>query len=195
DDQAAPGESAHLGRGEAQRRRAQQPDGERDPAQRDQRDGADERGGHRGEGTIDLAVNRPLQIAAYTVLAMLVVGGFEPYYVRVFAADGERTRAAMTELPYRKLPGLKRLLADVDRSTPPGAKIAIALPFRDWDAGYGYGYYRASFLLPGKQVVPLLPPQNMRFADYVVIWKGTFAIDGFVPLWTTADGTLMARKR
>jgi hypothetical protein len=124
---------------------------------------------------------------------MIVIGGFEPYYVRIFAANQAQTRAAMTELPYRKLPGFRRLLLDVDRSTPRGAKIAIALPFRDWDGGYGYGYYRASFLLPGKQVVPLLPPANLRAADYVVIWKGRFPIDGFAPLWTTADGTLMKR--
>lgn len=140
-------------------------------------------------------MNRPLQLAAYAVLAMLVIGGFEPYYVRIFTVDAARTRAAMTELPYRKLPGLRRLLVEVDRSTPRGAKIAIALPFRDWEGGYGYGYYRASFLLPGKQVVPLLPPSNLRFADYVVVWKGRPVIDGFVPLWTTSDGTLMVRRR
>jgi hypothetical protein len=140
-------------------------------------------------------VDRPLRIAAYAVLAMLVIGGFEPYYVRIFTADAARRRAAMTELPYRKLPGLRRLLVDVDRSTPRGAKVAIALPFRDWEGGYGYGYYRASFLLPGKQVVPLLPPSNLRFADYVVVWKGRPVIEGFVPLWTTSDGTLMVRRR
>ena len=89
----------------------------------------------------------------------------------------------------------------VDRSTPRGAKIAIALPFQAWEGGYGYGYYRASFLMPGKQVVPLLvpnrdapQPENLRLADYVVIWKGSFPIDGFTPLWTTSDGTLMARR-
>jgi len=139
-------------------------------------------------------VNRPLRIAAYAVLAMLVIGGFEPHYVRVLTADAARTRAAMTELPYRKLPGFRRLLVGVDRSTPRGARIAIALPFADWEGGYGYGYYRASFLLPGKQVVPLLPPSNLRFADYVVVWKGKPAIDGFVPLWTTSDGTLLKRR-
>ena len=97
-----------------ERRGVQQPDGERDSAERDERDGADQRGGHRGEGTIEVAVNRPLQIAAYAVLAMLVIGGFETYYIRVFTIDATRTRAAMTELPYRKLPGLRRLLVERD---------------------------------------------------------------------------------
>jgi hypothetical protein len=129
-------------------------------------------------------VNRPLRIAAYAVLAMLVIGGFEPYYVR----------AASTELPYRKLPGFRRLLLDADRSTPRGARIAIALPYSEWEGGYGYGYYRASFLLPGKQVVPLLPPSNIRVADYVLAWHARPSIDGFVPLWTTADGTLLKRR-
>jgi len=145
-------------------------------------------------------VNRPLRIAAYAVLAMLVIGGFEPYYVRVLGADAARTRAAMTELPYRKLPGFRRLLVDADRSTPRGARIAIALPYAEWEGGYGYGYYRASFLLPGKQVVPLLPPSNLRFADYVLAWHARPAdVDalqrrGFVPLWTTGDGTLLKRR-
>jgi hypothetical protein len=140
-------------------------------------------------------VNRPLRIAAYAVLAMLVIGGFERYYIRIFTVDAAATRAAMTELPYRKLPGLRRLLAEADRSTPRGARVAIALPYHEWEGGYGYGYYRASFLMPGKQMVPLLPPENLRFADYVVIWKGRFPIDGFAPVWTTSDGTLMVRRK
>jgi hypothetical protein len=139
-------------------------------------------------------VSRPLRIAAYAVLAMLVVGGFEPYYVRVLGADASRTRAAMTELPYRKLPGFRRLLVDADRVTPRGARIAIALPYAEWDGGYGYGYYRASFLLPGKQVVPLLPPSNIRFADYVLVWHGRPAIQGFMPVLATGDGTLYRRR-
>ena len=147
-------------------------------------------------------MNRLPGIAASIALAMLVVGGFETHYLRVFTFDAARTNAAMTELPYRKLPGLRRLLAEADRSTPRGARIAIALPFRTWEEGYGYGYDRASFMLPGKQVVPLLALnrdelqiENLRVADYIVIWKGRAAVNGFAPLWTTEDGTLMARRR
>ena len=123
-------------------------------------------------------------------------------YVRVLALRAEPRRAAMTELPYRKLPGFHRLILDVDRSTPPGARIAIALPFGAWEGGYGYGYNRASFLLPGKQVVPLLAldrdvpqPENLRFADYVVVWHGRPAIGGFTQVWSTPDGVLLRRAR
>ncbi len=136
------------------------------------------------------------------VLTALVAGGFEPMYVRVFALRAAPWRAAMTELPYRKLQGLHRLFLDVDRSTPRGARIAIALPFGAWEGGYGYGYYRASFLLPGKQVVPLLElnrdvpqPENLRFADYVVAWHGKPEVKGFTAMWSTPDGTLLRRIR
>ncbi len=134
------------------------------------------------------------------MLAGLVAGGFEPMYVRIFGMEPERWRAAMTELPYRKLAGFHRLILDVDRSTPRGARIAIALPFREWEGGYGYGYYRASYLLPGKQVVPLLvpdrnepSPQSVALAGYVVVWHGRWQVPGFTVVWSTPDGTLLRR--
>jgi hypothetical protein len=153
--------------------------------------------------TIGIRVDRRaliLRIAAGVVLAGLVAGGFEPMYVRIFSMDSERWRAAMTELPYRKLPGFRRLLLEVDRSTPQKARIAIALPFRAWEGGYGYGYYRASYLLPGRQVVPLLVPDrdepqpgNVALADYLVVWHGRLQVPGFTVVWTTPDGTLLRR--
>ena len=111
-------------------------------------------------------------------------------------------RAAFTELPYRKLTGFRRFLIDIDARTPPGARIAIALPFQQWEGGYGYGYYRASFLLPGKQVVPLLvpgadrpAPENLAVADYVAAWHGAPKVPGFAEAWRGPDGTLLRRVR
>jgi len=111
-------------------------------------------------------------------------------------------RAMLTELPYRKLTGLRRFLIEVDRTTPRGARIAICLPYTAWEGGYGYGYYRASFLLPGKQVVPLLrlgadvpAPGNAALADFVACWGGAPRVDGFAVLWRSGDGVLMKRVR
>lgn len=133
-------------------------------------------------------------------LAALVAGGFEPFYLRVFAMDAERYRAFAVELPYRKLPGFRRLLLEVQRTTPPGARIAIALPFRAWQGGYEYGYQRASFLLPGKQVVPLLrmgadvpAPENLRAAEYVACWHVAPSTGAFHVVWQNADGMLLRR--
>ncbi len=111
-------------------------------------------------------------------------------------------RAAFTELPYRKLPGFRQFMIDIDRRTPAGARIAVAFPFGQWEGGYGYGYLRAFFLLPGKQVVPLLAPntdrpapENLALADYVAAWHVTPQISGFQTEWRSAEGTLLRRVR
>ena len=135
-------------------------------------------------------------------LAAIVAGGFETFYLRVFTMDGAQYRAFTTELPYRKLPGFRRFLLEVDRTTPPGARIAIAIPFREWDSGYGYGYDRAGFLLPGKQIVPLLrigadtpAPENLATADYVACWHVAPSTAAFRVIWRNADGMLLRRAR
>jgi hypothetical protein len=136
------------------------------------------------------------------IVGAILVGGFQPFYLRIFFIDGASMRAMLTELPYRKLTGLRGFLLDVDRTTPPGARIAIWLPYAEWEGGYGYGYYRASFLLPGKQVVPLLrvgadvpAPGNLALADYVAAWGGAPRIEGFEVVWRNPVGAMMKRTR
>jgi hypothetical protein len=141
-----------------------------------------------------------LRLLAAIAFAAIVIGSIEPFYLRIFFADGEHMRQSMTELPYRKLPGFRRFITGVDAHTPPGARIAIWIPYAGWDGGYGYGYYRAPFFLTGKQVVPLqVPfvdkpaPENVALADYVAAWHGAPAISGFVPIWSDEDGVLLGR--
>lgn len=142
------------------------------------------------------------RILAAVAIAAIVAGAFEPFYVRIFLTDARQMHAYLTELPYRKLPGWRAFLTGVDARTPPGARIAIALPYGQWEEGYGYGYYRASFLLPGKQVVPLLElhadrlaPQHLNDADYIASWRGEPRVDGFTTIWRTPDGALLRRNR
>src|SRR6266852_2692824 len=115
-----------------------------------------------------------MRLAAAVAFALIVIGGFQPFYLRIFAIDRAREGAAFAELPFRKMPGLKNFFEGVDAHTPPRTRIAIWVPFRQWQGGYGYAYYRASYLLPGKQVVPLLALHedrvtfsNLAQADYL----------------------------
>ena len=142
------------------------------------------------------------RIASYLALLAILIGGFEPFYLRALLGVGSPDPQLLTELPYRKLPGWRKLLAGVDVRTPPGARIAIWLPFHRWEGGYGYGYYRASFQLPGRQVVPLLvpgedrdAPQNLSRADYVVAWRADPVVPGFATIWLSPDGALLRRTR
>lgn len=134
-----------------------------------------------------------LAIAAFVAIAL---GSAEPFYLRIFFDDAARMGATFAELPWRKLPGFQRFLEGVDARTPPGAQIAIAIPLPGWEGGYGYGYYRAAFLLPGKQIVPLLDaPENIQKADYIAAWHESPSVVGFDAIWRSGDGVLLKRTR
>jgi hypothetical protein len=128
-----------------------------------------------------------LTVAAWIAMA---AGAFQPMYLRVFATDSNAVRAAYTELPYRRIPGLRKLLADTGARTPAGVTIALWVPFREWDGGYGYAFRRAPFLMPDKRVVPM---ENLNSAQYLICWHGCPPAPGFKTVWRSADGELMRR--
>ncbi|HYM61497.1 MAG TPA: hypothetical protein VEZ11_11470, partial [Thermoanaerobaculia bacterium] len=57
-------------------------------------------------------------------------------------------------------PEYPRFLQDVYAHTQRGDSIAIVVPPMQWDKGYSYAYYRASYLLPGRIVLPLVLPND-----------------------------------
>jgi len=139
-----------------------------------------------------------MRLAAVVAFALILIGGFEPFYLRIFTIDRPLEGALFAELPFRKMPGLKSFLEGVDAHTPPRARIAIWVPFRQWEGGYGYAYYRASYLLPGKQVVPLLALHddradfsNLAQADYVASFGEQLVPPGFESCWRDAHGVLL----
>ncbi|HEY6136192.1 MAG TPA: hypothetical protein VI670_00340 [Thermoanaerobaculia bacterium] len=141
-------------------------------------------------------------ILAVAAFAAIAAGAFQPLYVRMLFADARPMHAAFDELPYRRLPGLRRLMLDVARMTPPGARIALYAPFNEWDGGYGYAFRRAPFLLAGRRVLPMLEPGRDRptarylgEAEYVVCWRGCPPLNGFRRSWGSADGELLVRAR
>jgi hypothetical protein len=140
-------------------------------------------------------------LAATAALLLILIGGFEPFYLRVFRIDRAKEEAAFAQMPYRKMTGLQTFLKGVDAHTPPGARIAIWCPFRQWEGGYGYAYYRASYLLPGKQVVPLLAPHddhlqlaNLAQADYLASFDDQIAAPGFDDNWRDQYGMLLKKR-
>ena len=138
-----------------------------------------------------------MRLAAAVAFALILIGGFEPFYLRIFAIDRAREGAAFAELPFQKMRGLKSFLEGVDAHTPPRVRIAIWVPFRQWDGGYGYAYNRASYLLPGKQLVPLLALHedrvafsNLAQADYLASFGERIVAPGFESCWQDEHGML-----
>ncbi|HUP65236.1 MAG TPA: hypothetical protein VM557_08145, partial [Thermoanaerobaculia bacterium] len=82
-----------------------------------------------------------------------------------------------------------------------GSRVAIVVPMREWERGYAWAYYRASWFLAGREVVPLLDEddrflrENLQRADFVASWGGEARLPRFVPLWRGPDGILYGRER
>jgi len=140
-------------------------------------------------------------VLALAAVALIAVGAFEPFYLRMFFADRARMAAQYRALPYRRLPGLQRFLDDVRARTTPDDVIAVDGPFPDWDHGYAYCYSRATYALAGRLVLALRDPhgrlleENLRRATHVIAYRSMPRIDGFAPVWRSADGSLLRRVR
>jgi hypothetical protein len=141
-------------------------------------------------------------IAAAVIVAWTAIGigAAETFYLRIYKDDRAKLSAQLRELPYRQIPGFRTLLEEVDRRTPPGARILIALPHRPWQSGYGYGFRRAQYVLQGKEAIPVLDratdrvdPASLGRADYIVCWRQCQLPAGFDVVWRSRDGILLRR--
>ena len=107
-------------------------------------------------------------------------------------------RAQFTELPYRRLPGLRRLYLEVARRTPPGAHIQIRIPPLPRGA-YVYAFSRSHYPLAGRVPVPVMNPATeeplpqVEPAEYIVCWRRCLPPRGFTVVWESADGVLLRR--
>src|SRR5204862_7703310 len=77
----------------------------------------------------------------------------------------------------RLWPEYPRFLEGVRAHTQSGDSIAVVVPTFDWDRGYSYAYYRASYFLTGREVLPLSDSENhlqllnFRSAKYIAAWR------------------------
>ena len=96
-------------------------------------------------------------------------------------------------------PEYPRFLEEVRARTRDGDSIALLVPTRHWDGGYSYAYYRASYFLTGREVLPLVTPedvivpQNFRRARYVAIWRMQPPRVGRV-VWSGSGGVLVRQR-
>ena len=140
------------------------------------------------------------RLFAAIAFVLIAIGAFEPFYFRIFTMDRERFRRVLTELPYKKLPGLRELLLDVRARTRKDDVIAIYGPFPRWDDGYDYLYARSLYILAGRRIVGLLDsrnrphPEALNAATYVAAYRAVPAIPHFRVIWRGDDGVLMRRE-
>ena len=101
--------------------------------------------------------------------------------------------------PDRLWPQFPRFLAGVRERTQDGDAIAIIVPTFNWDDGYSYAYYRSSYLLAGREVLPLatsdghLHPENFRRARYIAAWGRPIPPGHTTVVWQGEGGVLLRR--
>ena len=112
-------------------------------------------------------------IAALAILALRL----DRQLIRLpFMEDRALLSEAFTKRPDRLWPQFPQFIAGVRAHTQRGDSIAIITRSLDWDDGYAYAYYRSSYLLAGREVLPVTMedrkprPENLKRAKYVAIW-------------------------
>lgn len=102
-------------------------------------------------------------------------------------------------LPDRGFPLYARFLTAVASRTSPGQSIVIAAPMGGWGSGYAYAYYRASYLLAGRRVIPLMDKDDRMYyerlsdGDLVAFWGKGVPPGPYEVVWRGSGGVLYRR--
>ena len=123
---------------------------------------------------------RPRTALSIACFAALVIASIRIPPLTLPFVDREPIRRSMTVLPDAGIwwPDYPRFLEAVRAKTQRGDTIALFVPTFSWEGGYSYAYYRASYFLAGREVLPVIVPgdrrvpQNANRAKYVAIWHG-----------------------
>jgi hypothetical protein len=89
-------------------------------------------------------------------------------------------------------------LAAIRTTTQNGDTIALLVPARRGSNDYSYAYFRASYFLAGREVLPVIDDNgriiagNVRDAQFVAAWHGRLASERPL-LWRAHGGELHGR--
>jgi hypothetical protein len=140
-----------------------------------------------------VTVRRALTILC---LAAIVVFSADARLLQMPFVNRQPFTRALATLPDRLWPEYPRFLEGVRAHTRPGDAIAVVVPSMGWDSGYSYAFYRASYFLAGREVLPLVDrqskriPENFRAAQYVAAFGVRLRAPGQV-VWAGEGGTLV----
>ena len=146
---------------------------------------------------------RAARIAALGAVILIAVSSFEPFYLRIFFMNRRQYATMLTELPYRKLPGLRRFLFDIRERTNRGDAVALFAPGLHhaprWEGGYDYLRERAMYPLAGRRVISLVDdndnvrPERLSEATCIASYRAQPTVQQFAVVWTGPDGCLLRR--
>jgi hypothetical protein len=139
---------------------------------------------------------RTLMIAA---LAAIVLSCIDVNLLRVLLYDRAALAPRFERYADRQWLQYAQFLRGVRAHTRAGERVAVIVPTLDWDNGYSYAYYRASYFLAGREVVPLademkrVHPENLQRADVVAAWRAPLPTTHRRLVWQGDGGVLVRR--
>lgn len=130
-----------------------------------------------------------------------IVAAINPVLLRMPFSNRAGLGAALTAVPEPRgyYPDYPQFLRDVRQRTRDGDRIALFVPFTTW-RGYDHAFFRASFLLAGREVLPVLArndqplPENIKAADYIALWNVTPAKSVGATVLATHRGQLIKMR-
>lgn len=137
-------------------------------------------------------------VSALLLFVAIVVSSFEWAILR-HAFEDRGARAAELAIAADPNVELAAFLEGVRARTAPGESIALLLPPRPWDSGYSRAYFRASYLLAGREVLPVISPadrvlrENLQSATWVAAWRVRYDGRGS-SVWSGSSGTLVRQR-
>ena len=133
-------------------------------------------------------------------LATMVILGVAARLFQLPFIDRGPSERAMARYSDRVWPDYPLFLEGVREHTKPGDTIAVIVPTMQWDTGYSYAYYRASYFLTGREVLPLMRPdnvrlpQNFRGAKFIAVFGVGLRAPADV-VWRSGRGALLRLRR
>jgi hypothetical protein len=140
------------------------------------------------------------RVLALLALTAIVLLRLEPQLLRLPFLNREFLARGLTAYPDRLAPQYPRFLQAVRERTQNGDSIVIVVPMLRWDDGYAYAYYRASYILAGREVLPLITSddrahqENFNAARYVAAWRWNVPPAKLQVVWRGEGGTLLRRE-
>jgi hypothetical protein len=141
------------------------------------------------------------RLLALSAFAAIVLAGIDWQYLLLPFVDRSGLAAhARREADREWYPLYPRFLNAVRANTKPGQSIAIVVPPRRWTDGYDFAFYRASYFLAGRTVLPVLDqhdalhPENLQEADCIAVWQQPFRAPDRTLVWRGEGGVLLGRR-
>ncbi|HSP34212.1 MAG TPA: hypothetical protein VLU46_07855 [Thermoanaerobaculia bacterium] len=141
---------------------------------------------------------RPRTVLNAALLALLIIGSFRPFLLRLVLPPHRMPNVAGPENGLDRKPlrlrsdgtpeELRLFLVSAALATPRGHSVAVVLP-PPFD-GWSYSYWRATYELAGRDVTL---PGNAD-AEFVAAWHSDWSNPSYEPVWMGFGGAVFKRR-